>query len=90
MSRILKTRFLITLIFSCMLCVVIVSGAMVFATSDLSVEDKADYVVVKKSERKLYLYRGAEILKTYRIALGKQPDGHKIREGDSRKKVFMS
>ena len=67
-----------------MLCVVIVSGAMVFATSDLSVEDKADYVVVKKSERKLYLYRGAEILKTYRIALGKQPDGHKIREGDSR------
>ena len=67
-----------------MLCVVIVSGGMVFATSDLSVEDKADYVVVKKSERKLYLYRGAEILKTYRIALGKQPDGHKIREGDSR------
>ena len=62
----------------------ILSSGMVLATSDLNIDDKADYVVVKKSERKLYLYRGAEILKTYRIALGKQPDGHKIREGDSR------
>ena len=67
-----------------MFSVAIVSGDMVLATSDLNIDDKADYVVVKKSERKLYLYRGAEILKTYRIALGKQPDGHKIREGDSR------
>lgn len=54
------------------------------ASTELSPYDKADFVVVKKSERKLYLYRGDEILKTYRIALGKQPDGHKKREGDSR------
>ena len=79
-----KTRSLITLIFSCIFYLAIVPSSIVFATSDLNVDDKADYVVVKKSERKLYLYRGAEILKTYRIALGKQPDGHKIREGDSR------
>ena len=45
---------------------------------------KADYVVVKKAERKLYLYRGNKVLKTYRIALGKQPAGHKQRSGDSR------
>lgn len=45
---------------------------------------KADYVIVKKSERKLYLYNGSEILKSYRISLGKQPDGHKERSGDSR------
>ena len=45
---------------------------------------KADYVVVKKAERKLYLYRGSEVLKTYRISLGKEPDGHKLRSGDSR------
>ena len=54
------------------------------STEDATTIDKADYVVVKKAERKLYLYRGSEILKTYRIALGKQPDGHKTREGDSR------
>lgn len=47
-------------------------------------DTKADYVVLKKAERKLFLYRGDEILKTYRVALGKQPDGHKERNGDSR------
>jgi len=52
--------------------------------SAVSTMQKADYVVVKKTERKLYLYRGDELLKTYRISLGKQPDGHKTREGDSR------
>ncbi len=59
-------------------------SSMVVASTGAIVIDKADYVIVKKSERKLYLYRGDEILKTYRIALGKQPDGHKTREGDSR------
>ena len=59
--------------------------SIVIAAPELNSEDKADYVIVKKAERKLYLYRGSEILKTYRVALGKQPDGHKKREGDSRK-----
>ena len=67
-----------------MLCISIICSHMAFASSDLNAGAKADYVVVKKAERKLYLYRGSEILKAYRIALGKQPDGHKIREGDSR------
>lgn len=57
---------------------------MVISSTEIMTNDKADYVVVKKSERKLYLYRGSEVLKIYRIALGKQPDGHKAREGDSR------
>ena len=65
-------------------CVVISFSSMLYASTDLIMIDKADYVVVKKAERKLYLYRGSEVLKTYRIALGKQPEGHKIREGDSR------
>ena len=84
MSCILKTRFFISFIFSCMLYMAIVSSGAVLAASTLIIDDKADYVVVKKAERKLYLYRGTEVLKTYRIALGKQPDGHKVREGDSR------
>ena len=43
-----------------------------------------DYVLVKKRQRKLYLYSGDSVVKTYPIALGKEPKGQKIREGDSR------
>ena len=43
-----------------------------------------DYVLVKKAERKLYLYVEDQLVKSYRIGLGKQPSGHKKREGDSR------
>ena len=43
-----------------------------------------DYVVVKKGARKLYLYSGDHVVKTYPVALGKEPTGQKIREGDSR------
>ena len=45
-------------------------------------------ILVKKSERKLYLYEtvnGKERLrKTYRIALGSTPTGHKLQQGDGR------
>jgi len=43
-----------------------------------------DYVLVKKSERKLFLYAGPDLVKSYNIALGKQPVGQKQKEGDSR------
>lgn len=45
---------------------------------------KADFVLVKKSERKLYLLDHGKPIKEYRIALGKAPKGHKMREGDKR------
>jgi murein L,D-transpeptidase YafK len=45
---------------------------------------KADLVVVEKVQRTLYLLRGGEILRSYRIALGRNPVGPKTREGDSR------
>jgi murein L,D-transpeptidase YafK len=44
----------------------------------------ADRVVVRKAQRKLLLMRGDTILKTYRIALGLNPVGHKERAGDFR------
>ena len=43
-----------------------------------------DYVLVKKGERKLYLYSGDHVVKSYSVALGREPKGQKIREGDSR------
>lgn len=45
---------------------------------------KADSVLVLKSERKLHLLSGDEIIKTYNIALGGNPIGHKERQGDQR------
>ena len=45
---------------------------------------KADRVVVFKSERKLLLLRGDRVLRIYRVALGRNATGHKIKEGDSR------
>jgi murein L,D-transpeptidase YafK len=45
---------------------------------------KADKVVVVKGERRLYLLRGGEVLKSYRVALGKRPRGTKLHEGDGR------
>ena len=44
----------------------------------------ADRVVIEKEQRKLMLYRNGRLLKTYDIALGRNPKGHKQQEGDSR------
>lgn len=43
-----------------------------------------DTILVRKRERRMYLMRQGEILRTYRISLGLSPDGHKIQEGDFR------
>lgn len=43
-----------------------------------------DKVLVEKSKRKLYLMSGTNIVKSYRISLGKKPKGHKQMEGDKR------
>ena len=44
----------------------------------------ADRVLVRKSERRLYLMRGTDVLRAYRVALGLNPGGHKERSGDFR------
>lgn len=44
----------------------------------------ADRIVVDKSERKLQVYVGAEVVATYAVALGLQPVGAKQREGDKK------
>lgn len=41
-------------------------------------------IVVDKSRRVMTVYNGTKPLKTYRIALGGNPEGHKQHEGDSR------
>ena len=44
----------------------------------------ADRVVVMKKEHTLTLMSEARVLKTYKIALGRDPNGPKVRQGDHR------
>lgn len=44
----------------------------------------ADHILVVKSERKLYLMQGDDVLRSMDVALGLVPQGHKEREGDFR------
>jgi len=41
-------------------------------------------IVVKKAERKLFLYSNNKIVRTYHVGLGLSPVGDKVREGDRR------
>jgi murein L,D-transpeptidase YafK len=45
---------------------------------------QADLVEVFKGARRLHLKRAGETIRSYRIALGFAPRGHKQREGDGR------
>jgi murein L,D-transpeptidase YafK len=45
---------------------------------------KADRVVVNKANRALLLYRGGDVIRSYKIALGRNPTGPKTRQGDGR------
>jgi murein L,D-transpeptidase YafK len=41
-------------------------------------------LVVKKAERKLFVYSAGKLVRTYRIGLGLSPVGDKVRSGDHR------
>jgi murein L,D-transpeptidase YafK len=67
----------------------VVTGAALLAATWFSspsgaVFEQADRVVVRKAERKLYLMKGKEVLRSFKVALGLSPDGPKLREGDFR------
>jgi len=53
-----------------------------FSASALVV--KADKIVVIKSKRVALLMNNGEIIKAYRVSLGKQPIGRKSRQGDQK------
>ncbi len=45
---------------------------------------RADYIVIEKSKRRLTLLSRGQVLKSYRVSLGRDPVGPKLREGDER------
>jgi murein L,D-transpeptidase YafK len=58
-----------------------VAGTASMATGSMLMADK---LLVRKSERRLYVLRAGQVLREYRVALGLNPQGHKQREGDSK------
>jgi murein L,D-transpeptidase YafK len=56
-----------------------VAGTVSVATGSMLMADK---LLVRKSERRLYLLRAGQVLREYRVALGLNPQGGKQREGD--------
>ena len=45
---------------------------------------RVDRVVIHKSRREMLLLAGESVVRTYRVALGREPVGHKQQEGDGR------
>ncbi|WP_413774658.1 L,D-transpeptidase family protein [Mesorhizobium sp. AR10] len=62
----------------CVICACLIPTPLALAGGQV------DLVRVDKSERRLQLIGDGEILRTYSIALGGDPLGHKRREGDQR------
>lgn len=58
--------------------------AVVAVTTLAAHAQTADKVVVWKQQRKLELHRSGQVIRTYRIALGGAPVGHKTEQGDQK------
>jgi len=53
-----------------------------FSFKKLQNEVVIDKIEVFKSKRKMKVYNNGKLLKTYQISLGKEPIGHKEKQGD--------
>ncbi len=57
----------------------------IFIISSFSyAQDTIDIIIIKKSERTLYAVKDDKIIKKYNVALGRNPIGHKKKEGDKK------
>lgn len=78
----MRNKWLLTLI------IVTLSGfvlyLLVLPKKSAPITGKVDKVVVIKSERKMHLIQKGKIVRSYTIALGDNPVGHKQQEGDER------
>lgn len=48
------------------------------------ISENIDNILVQKANRQMHLRHGEDIIKTYKISLGKNPVGSKIKSGDNR------
>ncbi len=62
----------------------VLAGRAALAAGTVGAGPMADMVVIYKAARELHLLQNGERIRSYRIALGRQPRGDKVMEGDSR------
>lgn len=65
----------------------VVGGIALFSDMDknpLPPETVADKVLIEKKDRRLTLLSNGKTLKVYKVALGRNPEGKKLEEGDKR------
>jgi murein L,D-transpeptidase YafK len=67
-----------------LLALVALLGVANVTSKPLPLGVTADRVVIEKAARRLTLWRGGQVLKEYRVALGRQPVGDKVQRGDNR------
>jgi len=51
-------------------------------SSEIDHSNKIDKIVVYKAKRKMYAYKNGKVVEEFRISLGKNSKGHKIKAGD--------
>lgn len=66
------------------LCVIAGSVFVTSCNRQPSCNTNADKILVLKEKRELYLLKDSKVLKVYKIALGRNPIGHKKIEGDKK------
>lgn len=73
-----------SIMWAAIVVLLLASAPGVAGGQDLPSGTVVDRVVVEKAARRLSVFRGTALLKTYRVSLGQNPKGHKQREGDGR------
>ncbi len=72
----------------CVILAIIMIASMIGCEEDRrgqsTIAPNIDGIVVEKSSRRLHLMSAGKVVRTYRIALGRNPVGRKSREGDNR------
>lgn len=71
-------------IYFLLLSIIVILLYYLYPEKKLPNNSTIDRLIVYKSKRKMQAYQGEDLLKTYTIALGKNPIGHKQFEGDNR------
>lgn len=67
-------------IWYCAASLVIVASAAIHVSGETTV----DRVIINKAKRELLLMHGGKVLKSYAVALGRNPVGPKTRQGDGK------
>ena len=74
-------RFILSLL---LLVAIVAALIWLWPHQPLSTGARADRILVEKSKRRLTLLKDGKVLKSYRVSLGRNPEGPKTKRGDSR------